>query len=75
LLTQEAKLLKMELFKFELEENNDPIDNTNINRVCIYVDDKQKEILSKMDEVFNKNNVDNLSDYLMKKVYEDIESN
>jgi len=65
----------MELFKFELEENNDPIDNTNINRVCIYVDDKQKEILSKMDEVFNKNNVDNLSDYLMKKVYEDIESN
>lgn len=64
----------MELFKFELEENNDPIESTNINRVCVYVDDEQKEILSKMDEVFKRNNVDNLSDYLMKKVYEDIRS-
>lgn len=64
----------MELFKFELEENNEPKDNTNINRVCVYVDDEQKEILSKMDNVFKKIGVDNLSDYLMKKVYEDFKS-
>lgn len=64
----------MELFKFELEENNEPKDETNINRVCVYVNDEQKEILSKMDEVFKKTRVDNLSDYLMKKVYEDIKS-
>lgn len=64
----------MELFKFELEENNEPKDNTNINRVCVYVDDEQKEILSKMDNVFKKLGVDNLSDYLIKKVYEDIKS-
>lgn len=62
----------MELFKFELEENNEPIDNTNINRICVYVNDEQKEMLSKMDNVFKKLGVDNLSDYLMKKVYEDI---
>ena len=34
----------------------------------------KKKILSKMDEVFKKTGVDNLSDYLMKKVYEDIKS-
>lgn len=64
----------MELFKFELEENNEPKDETNINRVCVYVNDEQKEILSKMDEVFKKIGVDNLSDYLIKKAYEDIKS-
>ncbi len=64
----------MELFKFELEENNESEDQTNINRVCVYVNDEQKEILSKMDQVFKKLGVDNLSDYLIKKVYEDIKS-
>lgn len=64
----------MELFEFELEENNEPKDETNINRVCIYVNDEQKEILSKMDKVFKKIGVDNLSDYVIKKVYEDIKS-
>ena len=33
----------MELFKFELEENNEPKDETNINRVCVYVNDEQKK--------------------------------
>jgi len=63
----------MELFKFELEENNAPKDDTNINRVCVYVNDEQKEILGKMKLIFETNKVDNLSDYLIKKVYEDIE--
>jgi hypothetical protein len=63
----------MELFKFELEENNTPKDDTNINRVCVYVNDEQKEQLHKMESIFKKNRVDNLSDYLIKKVYEDIE--
>ena len=62
----------MELFKFELEENNTPKDDTNINRVCVYVNDEQKEQLHKMESIFKKNRVDNLSDYLIKKVYEDI---
>ena len=63
----------MELFKLELEENNTPKDGTNINRVCVYVNDEQKEILGKMKLIFEINKVDNLSDYLIKKIYEDIE--
>jgi len=62
----------MDLFKFELEENKEPKDDTNINRVCVYVNDEQKEQLHKMESIFKKNRVDNLSDYLIKKVYEDI---
>jgi len=63
----------MELFKFELEENENPIDTTNINRVCVYVNDEQKEQIKNISSIFKKNGVDNLSDYLIKKIYEDIE--
>lgn len=64
----------MELFKFELQENKEPKDDTNINRVCIYVNDEQKDVISKMGSIFKKNGVDNLSDYVIKKIYEDIKS-
>lgn len=63
----------MELFKFKLEENNSPKDGTNINRVCVYVNDEQKKLIEKNKAIlFKKNEVDNLSDYLLKKIYEDI---
>lgn len=64
----------MELFKFELEENEDPIDETNINRVSIFVNDEQKNIIKNLDYIFKINGVDNVSDYLLKKIYEDIEN-
>lgn len=62
-----------ELFEFELEENNEPIETTNINSIRVYVSDEQKELIEKSkNDLFKKNNVDNLSDYLLKKIYEDI---
>lgn len=62
-----------ELFEFELQENNEPIDTTNINSIRVYVSDEQKELIEKSKkDLFKKNNVDNLSDYLLKKIYEDI---
>lgn len=62
-----------ELFEFELEENNEPIETTNINSIRVYVSDEQKELIEKSKNyLFKKNNVDNLSDYLLKKIYEDI---
>ena len=65
----------MELFEFELEENNEPIEKTNINSVRVYFSDEQKELIEKSkNDLFKKNNVDNLSDYLLKKIYEDINS-
>jgi hypothetical protein len=65
----------MELFEFELEENNEPIEKTNINSIRVYFSDEQKELIEKSkNDLFKKNNVDNLSDYLLKKIYEDINS-
>lgn len=64
-----------ELFEFELEENNEPIETTNINSIRVYFSDEQKELIEKSkNDLFKKNNVDNLSDYLLKKIYEDINS-
>ncbi len=64
-----------ELFEFELEENNEPIETTNINSIRIYVSDEQKELIEKSkNDLYKKNGVDNLSDYLLKKIYEDINS-
>lgn len=64
-----------ELFEFKLEENNEEIESTNINSIRVYVSDKQKELIEKSkNDLFKKNNVDNLSDYLLKKIYEDINS-
>lgn len=64
-----------ELFEFELEENNEPIETTNINSIRVYVSDEQKELIEKSkNDLFKKNGVDNLSDYLLKKIYEDINS-
>ena len=64
-----------ELFEFELEENNEPLESTNINSIRVYFSDEQKELIEKSkNDLFKKNNVDNLSDYLLKKIYEDINS-
>lgn len=64
-----------ELFEFKLEENNQSIETTNINSIRVYVSDEQKELIEKSkNDLFKKNNVDNLSDYLLKKIYEDINS-
>lgn len=64
-----------ELFEFELEENNEPLESTNINSIRVYFSDEQKELIEKSkNDLFRKNNVDNLSDYLLKKIYEDINS-
>ena len=64
-----------ELFEFELEENNEPIETTNINSIRVYVSDEEKELIEKVKtDLFKKNDVDNLSDYLLKKIYEDINS-
>ena len=65
--------MKDQLFNFELEENNNPIETTNINSIRVYVSDEQKVLIEKSKkDLFKKNNVDNLSDYLLKKIYEDI---
>jgi hypothetical protein len=62
------------LFKFELEENNELIDNTNINRLSVFVSDEQKAFIKKNEkEIFSKYDVDNFSDYVIKKLYEDVE--
>lgn len=62
-----------ELFEFELEENNEGLEITNINSIRVYVSDEQKELIEKnKTTLFKKNEVDNLSDYLLKKIYEDI---
>lgn len=62
----------MELFEFELEENNSEIDNTNINRLCVYVSDEQRDFIEKNKKsLFKKNEVDNISDWFIKKIYED----
>ena len=64
-----------ELFEFELEENNEPIETTKINSIRVFVSYEQKELIEKSkNDLFKKNNVDNLSDYLLKKIYEDINS-
>lgn len=63
----------MELFEFELEENNSEIENININRLCVYMSDEQREFLEKNKKLlFKKNKVDNISDWFIKKIYEDI---
>jgi len=62
-----------ELFEFELSENNEELETTNINSIRVYVSDEQKELIEKnKSTLFKKNGVDNLSDYLLKKIYEDI---
>ncbi len=38
----------MELFEFELTENESQVDEININRVCIFVSDEQKKKLEKL---------------------------
>jgi len=64
-----------ELFEFELEENNEPIETTNINSIRFYVSDEQKEFIEKNKQfLFKKMEVDNLSDYILKKIYEDIDN-
>lgn len=64
-----------ELFEFELEENNEQIETTNINSIRFYVSDEQKELIEKVKtDLFKKNKVDNISDYILKKIYEDINS-
>lgn len=63
------------LFDFELEENNEPLETTNINSIRFYVSDEQKELIEKVKSyLFKKNGVDNISDYILKKIYEDIDS-
>ena len=65
----------MELFKFELEENKEPLESTNINSIRVYFSDEEKELIECVkDNVFKKNKVDNLSDYILKKMHEDAES-
>lgn len=65
----------MELFEFELTENNEGVDSTNINRLSLFVSDEQKKMIEKIKSIlFSKNGVDNLSDYLLKKINEDIKS-
>lgn len=65
----------MELFEFKLTENNDEPDSTNINRICVFVSDEQKVMIEKIkSKLFTKNGVDNLSDYLLKKINEDIDN-
>lgn len=62
-----------ELFKFQLKENNEPIETTNINSIRIYLSDEQKELLKRNEQfLFKKNGVDNLSDYVLTKINEDI---
>ena len=62
-----------ELFEFKLEENNDPVETTNINSIRFYVSNEQKEMIEKNKQLlFKKMEVDNLSDYILKKIYEDI---
>jgi hypothetical protein len=62
-----------ELFEFELSENNEELETTNVNSIRVYVSDEQKELIEKnKSTLFKKNGVDNLSDYLLKKIYEDI---
>ena len=64
-----------DLFEFNLKENKDPIDNTNINRLSVFVSDEQKAFIKKNEkEIFAKYNVDNFSDYVIKKFYEDVKS-
>jgi hypothetical protein len=61
------------LFEFELTANNEGLDSTNINRICVFVSDEQKTMIEKIKlKLFSKNGVDNLSDYLLKKINEDI---
>lgn len=64
-----------ELFEFELEENKEPLETTNINSIRFYVSDEEKELIEKVKtDLFIKNGVDNISDYILKKIYEDIDS-
>lgn len=64
-----------ELFEFELEENKEPLETTNINSIRFYVSDEEKELIEKVKpDLFRKNGVDNISDYILKKIYEDIDS-
>lgn len=64
-----------DLFGFKLEENKAPIDNTNINRLSVFCSDEQKShILKHQKDVFKMYGVDNFSDYVIKKIYEDIEN-
>lgn len=61
------------LFKFELEENNSLEDNTNINRLSVFVSDEQKKFINgNKSVVFKNNGVDNFSDWVIKKFYEEI---
>lgn len=62
-----------DLFNFDLKENKGEIDNTNINSIRVYLNDEQKKtFLDNKKNIFLKNGVDNLSDYLLKKIHEDI---
>lgn len=36
-----------ELFEFELSENNEELETTNINSIRVYVSDEQKELIEK----------------------------
>ena len=44
-----------ELFKFELKENNEPMETTNINSIRVYVSDEQKELIEKSKNQYSAN--------------------
>lgn len=63
----------MELFEFELPKKKSEIQDININRVSVFLDDEQKkEIEKNLKKIYKKYNVNNLTDYFLIKIYEDI---
>jgi flagellin-specific chaperone FliS len=65
----------MELFEFELPKKKSEIQDININRVSVFLTDEQKkEIEKNLKKIYKKYNVDNLTDYFLIKIYEDIRS-
>jgi len=63
----------MELFEFELPRKKTEIQDININRVSVFLTDEQKkEIEKNFKKIYKKYNVNNLTDYFLIKIYEDI---
>jgi len=63
----------MELFEFELPKKKSELQGVNINRVSVFLDDEQKkEIEKNLKKIYKKYNVNNLTDYFLIKIYEDI---
>lgn len=63
----------MELFEFELPKKKSELQDVNINRVSVFLDDEQKkEIEKNLKKIYKKYNVNNLTDYFLIKIHEDI---